>query len=283
MIAYPEISPVLVKLGPVTIRWYGVMYVLAYLLGYSLLRRRARRGLFRVNYADCESLVTYLMIGMIVGARIVYATVYNWAEFANDPLEILAIWKGGLSFHGAMVGMIIACWIFARRRGIPMYMVTDSVGMAAAPGLFFGRMGNFINGELYGRKTDVPWGMIFPSDPDKAVRHPSQLYQGFTEGLLLFFILMTVENWAVRTKRFRHGLLSAVFLLAYGIIRFTMEFTREPDAQLGFVLGPLSMGQILCLLMILWSIQCFWSWHRDPVVVPQTPSEAFLRGPQDHA
>jgi phosphatidylglycerol:prolipoprotein diacylglycerol transferase len=280
MIPYPQISPTLVEFGPLGIRWYGLMYVTGFTLGYTLLKRRAREGLLKLSYAGIESFVTHLIIGMLLGARITYVLVYNWDVYREKLHEIFYIWQGGLSFHGALIGMTISCLIYSRKQKLPFYMVTDAFAFAAAPGLFFGRMGNFINAELYGRPTTVPWAMIFPTDPERLPRHPSQLYQGITEGVFLYFVLLWTQRRALREGRYRFGLLSAVFLIGYAIIRFLVEFTREPDAQLGFVLGSLSMGQILCALMGLAGV--FVAWHHRQVggvIVPKPPTQDFLEGP----
>jgi phosphatidylglycerol:prolipoprotein diacylglycerol transferase len=191
-----------------------------------------------------------LLVGMLVGARLVYVLVYDRAEYAAHPLEAFAVWRGGLSFHGAVLGMVTACAIFARRRHIPFWTVADTLALAGTPGLFFGRLGNFINAELYGRPTSVPWAMVFPTDPSHLPRHPSQLYEAFCEGILLFLALRLLERAALRGGWYRPGLLAGAFLIGYGVLRFLIEFTRQPDVQLGLVLGPFSMGQVLCALMI---------------------------------
>lgn len=276
MITYPEISPEIVSLGPIKIRWYGLMYVIGFYLGYQVLRWRARQGLFKANYLEVESYVTHLIVGMLIGARVVYALVYDWADFSQDPMKIFYVWQGGLSFHGAMIGMVSSSAWFGYKKKLPFYMVTDSFAMAATPGLFFGRMGNFINAELYGRPTDVPWAMIFPTDPDKIPRHPSQLYQAFTEGVLLLGILLLAQKIALKNNRYRLGLLSWVFLAGYGTIRFLIEFTRQPDSQLGFVLGPFSMGQLLCALMWVWAAFVFVQIRKRPVFTPKPPTRDFL-------
>ncbi len=250
MISYPNIKPEIFSIGPITVRWYGLMYVVGYVLGYLMVRNRAQRGLLRVNYKACESFITYMIVGMLVGARVIYALVYNWDYYSENLLHVFRIWEGGLSFHGAAIGMIVASALFARAHKIPFYMVTDMLAIGATPGLFFGRMGNFFNAELYGRPTDFPLAMIFPTDPEKLPRHPSQLYQGLTEGILLFLFLWGLEKYTIKIGKYRTGLVGASFLIGYGVLRFITEFAREPDKQLGFVLGPLSMGQILCAIMV---------------------------------
>jgi phosphatidylglycerol---prolipoprotein diacylglyceryl transferase len=197
-----------------------------------------------------DALVGYLLVGMLVGARLVYVLVYDPAQYAAHPLDVFAIWRGGLSFHGAVLGMLSACVLFARKYRLPFWTVADTLALAGTPGLFFGRIGNFINGELYGRPTNVPWAMVFPTDPRQVPRHPSQLYEAVCEGIVLFLVLRTLERRAVNQGWYRPGLLSDAFLIGYGVLRFLIEFTRQPDPQLGLILGPFSMGQLLCALMI---------------------------------
>lgn len=264
-------------IGPFSVRWYGFMYVLGYLIAFQLLKSRARSGLLKLSYRGCESMITYMIVGMLLGARITYALVYNWDYYSINPLHILRIWEGGLSFHGAAIGMAIAGILFARNYRVRGYAVIDSLAFTAGPGLFFGRIGNFINGELYGRQTDLPWGMIFPEDKLGVPRHPSQLYQGFTEGLLLFVLLYWYQKRMMAKRNYRNGSLAAAFLILYGVFRFITEFAREPDVQLGFVLGPLSMGQILCLLMIVAGILVHWhSRTKEAIFVPKPQSEKDL-------
>jgi phosphatidylglycerol:prolipoprotein diacylglycerol transferase len=190
------------------------------------------------------------VIGMLIGARLVYGFVYDRSVLANDPLELLRVWHGGLSFHGAIIGMAAASALFARREHLPWLAVTDTIAICGTPGLFFGRLGNFINAELYGRPTNVPWAMIFPTDPSHLPRHPSQLYEAIGEGLIVAAIVWWVDRVSHDRGWYRPGLLTATFLVAYGVVRFVIEFTRQPDPQLGFVLGPFSMGQLLCAGMI---------------------------------
>jgi phosphatidylglycerol---prolipoprotein diacylglyceryl transferase len=199
---------------------------------------------------DLDALVGYLVVGMLAGARLVYAAVYEPGHYLDDPVEFFRIWHGGLSFHGAVLGMTAACALFARTRRVPFWELGDTLALAGTPGLFFGRLGNFINGELYGRPTSVPWAMIFPADPRHVPRHPSQLYEAVCEGLILFLALRILERRAVAGGWYRPGLLAAAFLLGYGVLRFLLEFTRQPDAQLGLVLGPFSAGQLLSAAMI---------------------------------
>jgi phosphatidylglycerol:prolipoprotein diacylglycerol transferase len=258
VITFPEISPEIVRIGPLALRWYSMMYVVGFIFAFHILKARIRGGLLKVPMEAADTYIGWLIIGMLLGARLVYVFVYNWDHYSMNPGQILAVWSGGLSFHGAMIGMITASLIFAWRFGAPGYSVLDTLAIGAGPGLFFGRIGNFINAELYGRATDVPWAMIFPTDPEKLPRHPSQLYQGLTEGLLVFFIVCFFQKRALKAGWLRYGQTGNVFVLGYGISRFFVEYTRQPDAQLGFVLGGLSMGQVLCLLMVVASLVIFW-------------------------
>lgn len=249
-IPYPRIPPEIIRVGPIAIRWYGLMYIVGYIVGVAVARRRVRRGLVPFDEAAIDAWVGYLVVGMLLGARLVYVFLYDRAHYAERPLDAFAIWHGGLSFHGAALGMVAACFLFALRHRLPFSAVADTLALAAPPGLFFGRIGNFINGELYGRVTHVPWAMVFPTDPQGLPRHPSQLYEAFGEGVVLFLLLTVLERRAVRDGWYRPGLLSGGFLICYGVIRFLVEFTRQPDVQLGFIIGGFSMGQILSSLMI---------------------------------
>ena len=249
VIPYPRIPPTIVSFGPFALRWYSLMYVVGYVLGYRLILKRIETGRTRLTRADLDNLIWYLVVGMLIGARVFYVLVYGRGEYSAHPLEVFAVWQGGLSFHGAIIGMAIAIILFARRYRFPVLAVTDLVALCGTPGLFFGRLGNFINGELYGRPTAVPWAMIFPSDPLHVPRHPSQLYEAFAEGLLLSALLWWVDGVARARGYDRPGLITGLFLVGYAIIRFSLEFTRAPDAQLGFVIGALSMGQLLSMIM----------------------------------
>jgi phosphatidylglycerol:prolipoprotein diacylglycerol transferase len=249
-IPYPHIAPELIRVGPLSIRWYGVMYLVGYLVGYRIARGRIARGLVAMTERDLDALLGYLMAGMLIGARTVYAIIYEPGHFLDDPLEFFRLWHGGLSFHGAVLGMTAACALFARVHRVPFWELADTLALAGTPGLFFGRLGNFINGELYGRPSNVPWSMVFPSDPLRLSRHPSQLYEAIGEGLVLFLVIRTLERRAVAHSWYRPGLLAAAFLIGYGVVRVVLEFTRQPDTQLGLVLGPFSMGQLLSAAMI---------------------------------
>jgi len=247
---YPRIPPEIFRIGPFAVRWYGIMYLVGYAVGYRIIRARMAQGLLALTRLQLDSLISYLVVGMLVGARLMYATAYEPGHYLDDPLAFFAIWHGGLSFHGALIGIAAAAVLFARRYQVPFWRLADTLAIAGTPGLFFGRIGNFINGELYGRPTSLPWAMIFPADPTHLPRHPSQLYEALVEGLLLFLALRAFERRALAGGWYRSGLVAGGFLCGYGALRFLLEFTRQPDAQLGTVLGPFSMGQVLCAGMI---------------------------------
>ncbi len=254
MLPYPHISPEIIKIGPFALRWYGLMYVLGFVFGFHILKARIRKGFLKLPFEFADSYITYLVFGMLIGARLTYVFVYNWGYYSLHPGEIFALWAGGLSFHGAMIGMIVSSWLFGKKHNLPIHNILDTMAMGSAPALFVGRIGNFINGELYGRVTDSPIAMIFPTDPQHLPRFPSQLFQGLTEGILLFLLLSFVQKRLLAKGKLKHGMIGATFVAGYGVFRFFVEFTREPDPQLGFVLGMFSMGQILCFLMIVASV-----------------------------
>jgi len=268
VIPYPRIPPTIVSIGPIALRWYSIMYVVGYVLGYRLVLWRIEHGRSPLTRAQLDDLIWYLVAGMLIGARLFYVLVYGRDEYAAHPLEALAVWQGGLSFHGAIIGMSIAITVFARRHAFPVLAITDVVALCGTPGLFFGRIGNFINGELYGRPTTVSWAMVFPTDPRHLPRHPSQLYESLAEGVLLSAVLWTADRWQYARGKPRTGLETGVFLVGYAIIRFAVEFTREPDAQLGFVVGALSMGQVLSLIMLASGLALLAAIHLTPARSP---------------
>ncbi|MGE3610901.1 MAG: prolipoprotein diacylglyceryl transferase [Bacteriovoracaceae bacterium] len=238
------IDPVIFSLGPLQVRWYGAMYVIGFLLGGFILKKLADRKFWPLSQEHIDQYITWLIIGMFFGARLAYVFVYNWEYYSVNFLEIFSVWKGGLSFHGAVAGMCLSTYLFAKKNGVRFLQLTDCMAIAGTPGLFFGRMGNFINGELYGRVTDSWVGIVFPGG-GPFPRHPSQLYEGILEGICLWIVLILI----LRRQRF-YGVVSAIFCLGYGAFRFIVEFFREPDTQLGYFFGFFTMGQLLCLLMI---------------------------------
>jgi len=247
-----NINPVLIKLGPLQVGWYGLMYVFGFIASYLLVRYQMKKKAFGISSQELENLFVYLMIGLIIGGRLGYVLFYDLPLYLKDPLEIFAIWHGGMSFHGGLLGVLIVGIIFYWRHKRSFWKIADLFIVTAPIGLGLGRIGNFINGELYGRVTQVPWGMIFPKG-GLLPRHPSQLYESALEGGILFIIL-----WLLKDKKLPSGGLLAIFLFAYGIFRFFVEFFREPDQQLGFILGPLTMGQLLSSLMIISGIILFF-------------------------
>jgi phosphatidylglycerol---prolipoprotein diacylglyceryl transferase len=251
MFVHPQFDPVAIHLGPLAIRWYGLMYLLAFAAFYLLGRRRlatapAGSPLAGWKPSDVEDLLVYGVAGVVLGGRLGYVLFYKPAYYLQHPLEALAIWEGGMSFHGGLIGVLIACAIFARRRGVRFLDLMDFVAPLVPLGLAAGRMGNFINGELWGRVSHLPWAMVFPQSGSAEPRHPSQLYQFLGEGLLLFAVL-----WWFSSRPRPTGVVSGAFLVGYGILRFLAEFAREPDAFLGTVLGPFTMGQVLCVPMVI--------------------------------
>jgi phosphatidylglycerol:prolipoprotein diacylglycerol transferase len=239
-----NLNPILLDLGPVQIRWYGLMYVIGFVIAGYLLKVLVRNNFFKIPEEKIDTLITTMIICMFLGARTFYVFIYNWDYYSQNLVDLLAVWKGGLSFHGAIVGLLVGGYIFARQNKITLFEVMDSVALAGTSGLFFGRIGNFINGELYGRITNSSFGIIFPQG-GPFPRHASQLYEAFLEGILLCAIL-----WMVKKKVKIYGIISGLFVSLYGVFRFVVEFFREPDSQLGYYFGFITMGQILCFLMI---------------------------------
>ncbi len=227
------------------------MYLLGFIAAYFVIRSELRRKGGPIPVDEADDLLFYLIVGLLVGARLGYGLFYNFWVYAVRPWEILAVWHGGMSFHGGLIGVVIAGYIFARRRKVPFLTLADMGALSAPIGLMLGRIGNFINGELYGRPTDLPWGIVFP-EGGNVPRHPSQLYESFFEGALLFAVL-----WSVRKRLRIPGQLLALFLILYGVFRFFIEFVREPDPQLGYLFGLVTMGQILCLFMIAGGVGLF--------------------------
>lgn len=263
MLIHPQIDPIALSLGPLSVRWYGLMYLLAFVLFVALGRVHARRrpelGFDAVKIDD---LLLYGVLGVVVGGRMGEVVFFQPAHFLSNPLEVFAIWKGGMSFHGGFLGVLVAMALYARRHAMSFWRVTDFIAPLVPLGLAAGRIGNFINGELWGRPMsgEWPWGMVFPF-VDAQLRHPSQLYQALGEGVLLFALL-----WVFSARAQAVGRVSAVFLMGYGVLRFGVEFFREPDPGLLSGLGMgLSTAQWLCVPMIIVGGLVFWRSQKPPV------------------
>lgn len=259
MIQYPDIDPIALALGPITIYWYGLTYVGGLMFAWWLGKQRAQRPDSPIKEAQIDDLIFYAALGIIGGGRIGYALFYGSGSLLDDPLRVFRIWEGGMSFHGGFLGVVIAMWLLCRNHKIEFVGLVDFVAPLAPVGLALGRLGNFINQELWGRPTEVPWAMVFPNDPSGLARHPSQLYQFALEGVLLFVILL----WFTRAPRPPWSA-AGLFLLGYGIFRSTAEFFRQPDAHIGFdALGWLTRGQMLSLPMIIAGAAIMiWAYRR---------------------
>jgi len=271
-LVHPQFDPIAFSIGPLAVRWYGLMYLLAF-IGFLLLARLrvkdAWRGLTR---QDVDDLLFYGVLGVILGGRLGYVLFYKASYYLSHPLEIFMVWKGGMASHGGIIGVIIVMYLFARSHGKPFLQVSDFVVPLIPQGLALGRIGNFINGELWGRPADPnvwPWAMIFPQSGDNVPRHPSQIYQFLLEGLLLFAIL-----WIYSRKPRPLGTVSAMFLIGYGVLRFIAEFGREPDAFLGLLAFDLSMGQWLSLPMIAIGVGLFIYCQRRAGTTPAPTAPA---------
>lgn len=244
-LTYPSINPIAFHLGPLVVRWYGLAYVAGF-IGAALILRRLNR-VWGIGISDDHQvdIVLAAIIGVIVGGRLGYVLFYGGSEYITHPLRIFATWDGGMSFHGGLAGILLAGWFVSRRIGVPYLQLVDLGAVGAPIGFLLGRITNFVNGELWGRVTTVPWGMVFPTG-GPLPRHPSQLYEAFLEGLVLFVILL----WLARRKR-ADGMIFGTLLAGYAAFRILVEFVREPDLQLGFIAGPFTMGQLLSLPMLL--------------------------------
>jgi phosphatidylglycerol---prolipoprotein diacylglyceryl transferase len=252
LIPFPAINPILVSIGPFAVRWYALAYIVGIIAGWFYARAiisspKLWSGPAPLSVIDFDDFVIWITLGIILGGRIGYVLFYNLPHFAANPLEILQLWNGGMSFHGGVIGCVVAIVLFALRRGVPMLSLGDVTAAVAPIGLFLGRIANFINGELWGRPTDVPWAMVFPHG-GPIPRHPSQLYEAALEGVVLFIILgLLVRAGALK----RPGIVTGAFALGYGVARITCEMFREPDVQLGFLWGGLTMGMLLCIPLVL--------------------------------
>lgn len=241
---FPDISPVIFSIGPFALRWYAMAYLVGIVTAWILTKRNIRKYNLGITTEQLDDLVFYTTLGIILGGRLGYVICYGDGYFLQHPAEILAVWHGGMSFHGGIAGVIIAIYCFAKKYKFPYLKITDLVALYVPIGIFLGRLANFVNGELWGRITTVPWAVKFP-DGGYLPRHPSQLYEALTEGILMFIILNLL--WRKKFVRNHTGIISAVFLVIYGLSRISMEFFREPDRQIGYIAGSVTMGQILSL------------------------------------
>jgi phosphatidylglycerol:prolipoprotein diacylglycerol transferase len=241
---FPNIDPVFLRLGPVQLRWYGLMYMLSFIIGYFFLKKYSKEKKLELSTDDLYDLLFFIILGVMIGGRLGYVLFYDFRSYLNSPWDIFAIWQGGMSFHGGFIGVILATLYITKRRKWNFWQIADLVSAVVPIGLGLGRIGNFINGELFGRPSNLPWAMIFP-EGGPMPRHPSQIYEALLEGLVLFFIL----RWLYK-KNFYPGTVFWGLVGFYGLFRFLVEFVREPDAHIGFDLGPFTRGQLLTFPMI---------------------------------
>jgi len=278
---FPAIDPVLIQIGPFAIRWYALAYIAGIFVGWWYAKRLAGNARLwepaspPMTPADIDDFVVWAAVGIILGGRVGYVLFYDLPRFLANPLEIFAVWNGGMSFHGGFLGTILAMVLFARRRGIPPWCLIDVIAASVPFGLFFGRLANFINGELYGRVTDAPWGMVFCNQyiveahgecmGGPLPRHPSQLYEAALEGVALFLLIRLFTH---KFGRLRYpSFVSGVFCVGYGASRVFVEFFREPDAHIGYLAGALTMGMLLSLPMIAYGIYLMVTALRRPLAV----------------
>lgn len=260
MLSYPQIPPYFLKIGSLELRWYGLMYALSFVVGYFVLRKLLEHKRFRnigIDRTDIYDLLFFVLLGVVIGGRLGYVLFYNLSYYIQNPASILAVWQGGMSFHGGLVGVLVASILFCRFKKIKLLDLGDLLAVATPIGLGLGRLGNFINGELYGRVTDVPWCMTFPGAD--GCRHPSQLYEFLLEGVVMFGVL-----WFLKNKKKPSGFIIFSFLILYGIFRIFIEFFREPDQQLGLIFSNTTMGQLLSIpLIVIGVIGIFWSYKKE--------------------
>ncbi len=251
MLSYPQIDPVIIAIGPLAIRWYSLAYVVGIVLGCIYADLLNKKPPVQKNLRCFDDFMTWVVLGIVIGGRLGYVLFYNFDYYVSNPLDALKLWHGGMSFHGGFLGVVTACLIYCRKYKVELFALFDLAACTAPIGLFFGRMANFINGELYGRVTDSPLGMIFPHG-GPLPRHPSQLYEAGLEGLVLLAITALLVNFTNAKKK--PGVLSGVFLTGYGLARIIVENFREPDVQIGFVFGQVTTGQLLSVPMVIGGI-----------------------------
>ncbi|MAG56294.1 MAG: prolipoprotein diacylglyceryl transferase [Planctomycetes bacterium] len=268
---FPDFDPVIFHIGSLSIKWYGVMFVSGFLVGNWLLKRLSKERRLRIDVDSVNDLLIALMIGVILGGRLGYVLWYHLDKYLENPVEFFKIWQGGLSFHGGLVGAFLAVLWFSARRRVSVLNVMDACALSGTPGILFVRVANFINGELYGRPTtSVPWRMVFPKDTYQLERHPSQLYEGLLEGAFLFCVL-----WLNRRRSWlrRDGRIAGCFLMGYAVLRFLIEFVRDPDPHLGAIDWGLSRGQTLSLAMAVFGAVVFWWSGRTSAASDAVASE----------
>ncbi|WP_417829647.1 prolipoprotein diacylglyceryl transferase [Thalassospira sp.] len=271
-LAFPAIDPIAISIGPIAIRWYALAYIAGLLLGWKYVVYYCTKTPNIMSKRDVDDLLFWATLGVILGGRLGYILFYNLDYYLDNPANILKVWQGGMAFHGGFMGVILAIILFARKRGISILAVLDAAAVATPIGLFFGRIANFINGELFGRTTDVAWGIVFPNGGPEP-RHPSQLYEAALEGLILFVVLFVLSRKAC--VRHRPGILGGTFVAGYGISRIIVEFFRQPDAQLGYLAGGITMGQVLSIPMVLVGAACIvYALKSKPIETRVHPKEA---------
>ena len=251
LLIHPSIDPVIFSFGAIQIRWYGIAYVLGFLLGIYLIKQINKNYKAKIENKKIDDFFIWSIIGVIVGGRIGYIVFYQFETIFTNPLDILFIWKGGMSFHGGLIGIIVSIFLFSKKNSINFFQLSDLVSSVAPIGIFFGRLANFINVELYGRVSNFQFAMIYPNI-DQMPRHPSQLYEAFFEGFIIFIILRYYNKKNFTKNNF--GLITGLFLILYGIIRFSIEYLREPDAHIGLLFNSITMGQLLSIPLIILGI-----------------------------
>ncbi len=259
-IPFPAIDPVAVAIGPFVVRWYALAYIVGLLLGWRYCLVLADRPPRLVERRDIDDFLVWATLGVVFGGRIGYVLFYQPGYYLQHPIEALYLWHGGMSFHGGALGVTLAILLFTRARRLPVLAFSDVIAEAIPIGLFFGRIANFINGELFGRETDIPWAMVFPNG-GPVPRHPSQLYEAVCEGLLLFLVLLLAEH---RGARRRPGIVTGLFLIGYAVARMSGELFRQPDAQLGFLVFGTTMGQVLSIPVLIAGFILIWWARRQP-------------------
>ena len=261
---FPQISPIMFSIGSLDIRWYSMAYLIGIILGWWLINRNVKKYNLKLTKENIEDFVFYLTLGIVVGGRLGYVLFYGGTAFGMNPLQVFEVWKGGMSFHGGALGVIAATYLFARKINYKFLALTDLVVLYAPIGIFFGRLANFINDELWGRVTDVPWAIKFPHG-GYLPRHPSQLYEAFFEGIVMFVVLNSL--WRSAWVRAHQGVVSSLFVILYGIFRISMEQFREPDIQMGYFFTYFTMGQILSLPLIVLGVVVLFFVSRKKVTI----------------